>query len=120
MRARRWVTYHGLALNVFTDLSYFDAIVPCGIADRPVGSVKQALRAAGAAVPPDGALLEAAFRALLVAFEDVFDVRLEAPPTAAGGDQFAAECAPFLIPASCDLAGTLRGGMAAAAATRAS
>jgi lipoate-protein ligase B len=28
---RRWVTYHGLAVNVATDLSYFDAIVPCGI-----------------------------------------------------------------------------------------
>jgi lipoate-protein ligase B len=28
---RRWVTYHGLALNLRTDLSYFDSIVPCGI-----------------------------------------------------------------------------------------
>lgn len=28
---RRWVTYHGMALNVCTDLSYFDSIVPCGI-----------------------------------------------------------------------------------------
>jgi hypothetical protein len=43
VRARKWVTYHGLALNVCTDLAPFRLIVPCGIADRPVGSVETAL-----------------------------------------------------------------------------
>ncbi|MHB8384157.1 MAG: lipoyl(octanoyl) transferase LipB [Candidatus Binataceae bacterium] len=36
---RRWVTYHGLALNVCADLSYFDAIVPCGIEGCEMTSV---------------------------------------------------------------------------------
>jgi lipoyl(octanoyl) transferase len=35
--ARRWISQHGLALNVDCDLAGFAAIVPCGIADRPVG-----------------------------------------------------------------------------------
>jgi lipoate-protein ligase B len=43
VRVKRGVTLHGLALNVTTDLSYFDLIVPCGIADRAVTSMKQIL-----------------------------------------------------------------------------
>ena len=38
---KRWITYHGFALNVNTDLSYFDKIVPCGIPDVRMTSVKR-------------------------------------------------------------------------------
>jgi len=41
---KRWVTYHGLALNVSTDLDYFKLINPCGISGYPVGSVESILR----------------------------------------------------------------------------
>ena len=39
VRVRRWVSFHGFALNVAPDLTHFDAIVPCGIADYPVTSL---------------------------------------------------------------------------------
>jgi len=43
VRVRKWVTMHGLALNVSTDLSHFDLIVPCGLAGREVTSLKREL-----------------------------------------------------------------------------
>ena len=40
VRVRRWVTYHGVALNVAPDLSHYAGIVPCGISDYGVTSMK--------------------------------------------------------------------------------
>lgn len=43
VHARDWVTWHGFALNVTTDLSSFDLIVPCGIADVEMTSIAKEL-----------------------------------------------------------------------------
>ena len=43
VRISRWVTMHGFALNVNTDLTYYDSIIPCGIFDYGITSMKHIL-----------------------------------------------------------------------------
>jgi lipoyl(octanoyl) transferase len=73
VRLSRWVTMHGFAFNIATDLSRFDLIVPCGIRELDVTSLS---RLGVAAVPS----VEDAARASLTHFASVFDadVRLGA------------------------------------------
>jgi lipoyl(octanoyl) transferase len=61
IRVRRWVSMHGLALNVTTNLDHFGLIVPCGLAGRPVTSLQREL---GDACPPMAAVKEAVVSAL--------------------------------------------------------
>ena len=44
VKASRWVTMHGLALNVNNDLSFFDNIIPCGILNKSVTSISNELK----------------------------------------------------------------------------
>ncbi len=43
IRCSRWITMHGFALNVNTDLGYFNNIIPCGIVNKQVTSVEKEL-----------------------------------------------------------------------------
>jgi lipoyl(octanoyl) transferase len=63
VRVRRWITYHGVSINRDPDLSHFEGIVPCGIADRGVTSLAKL----GLAVAP-----EELDRVLVEEFEAVF------------------------------------------------
>jgi lipoyl(octanoyl) transferase len=80
VRIARWITSHGFAFNVTTDLAHFGLIVPCGIADKGVTSLELLL---GRAVPMS-AVEDAAVRA----FAEVFDcsiVNSQAPVLVRGG-----------------------------------
>lgn len=43
VRCSRWITMHGFALNVNTDLAYFDNIIPCGIVNKQITSIEKEL-----------------------------------------------------------------------------
>jgi lipoyl(octanoyl) transferase len=68
IKCSRWITMHGFALNVNTDLSYFNFIVPCGIENKRVTSLQKEL---GHAVP-----MEEIKSKVKQNFEKVFDCRL--------------------------------------------
>ena len=69
VRISRWVTMHGFALNVTTDLSYFQLIVPCGISDRTVTSLEKLL---GKEIE-----LERVARSVASHFGEVFERKIE-------------------------------------------
>ena len=58
VRVRHWITLHGISINVDPDLSHFGGIVPCGITDAGVTSMKELLGRDVAMVEVDGALRE--------------------------------------------------------------
>ena len=64
VHARDWVTWHGFALNVATDLRYFDLIVPCGIAGVDMTSVRRELGDAPVAMEDVAASLVRGFGAV--------------------------------------------------------
>lgn len=78
VHARDWVTWHGFALNVTTDLTYFDLIVPCGIDGVVMTSVERELS-------PTPAPMQAVENAVAAAFGEVFNLaplRVDAPAPA--------------------------------------
>lgn len=72
VRISRWITSHGFALNVSTDLEAFSLIVPCGITDRGVTSIDRLL---GRPIP-----MSEVEAAVVRAFCDVFDREIGSDP----------------------------------------
>lgn len=67
IKVSRWITMHGFALNVCPELLGFERIVPCGIAEKPVGSLAQFL---------PGIRVEEVRQLITAQFAAVFDVEL--------------------------------------------
>ncbi|GAV87923.1 BPL_LplA_LipB domain-containing protein [Cephalotus follicularis] len=84
IRVSHWITYHGLAINVTTDLAPFNWIVPCGIRNRQVGSIKGLLGGQSSAKngkadahhPSDCQLLDMTCKSLIKEFSEVFKLQI--------------------------------------------
>jgi len=72
IKVSRWITMHGFAINVCPDLHGFQNIVPCGIADRPVGALAE--------WQPE-LTVETMREAIATAFAEVFQVKLSSTST---------------------------------------
>ena len=70
VRASRWVTMHGFALNINADLGYFDNIIPCGIKEKAVTSLNVELGQKEVDI-------EEVQEKLMKHFEDLFECKLE-------------------------------------------
>ena len=70
IHVKQWVTWHGFALNVTTDLASFDRVVPCGIP----GVVMTSIEREGGRGPGDGSLWDETVTAVVRGFEQAFGV----------------------------------------------
>ncbi|KAI8007276.1 hypothetical protein LOK49_LG07G01693 [Camellia lanceoleosa] len=86
IRVSQWIAYHGLALNVTTDLTPFQRIVPCGIRDRRVGSIKELLieyllsNQSGIQHADDCKMIDITCKSLVKEFSEVFQVEIHHKP----------------------------------------
>ena len=81
IRGTRMIVYHGLALNVTTDLAPFKLIDPCGIKDRGVGSIKAILqKESDGREIDDKLLMDIAYSSLMEEFAEIFQLSLDISP----------------------------------------